>query len=134
MILVDSGFLIALAQPRDALHARAMRWSQGISESFLVSEYVALETMNRLSEPADRPRAHALLAHVLARRLCEFVHGSPALWEAGLALHRDREDKAWSLTDCISFHLMSSRGIAQALAFDEHFEQAGFVALLRREP
>ena len=32
----------------------------------------------------------------------------------------------------ISFHVMHERGILRALAYDEHFEQAGFVALLRR--
>jgi len=29
---------------------------------------------------------------------------------------------------------MTERGIRQALAHDEHFEQAGFEALLRRDP
>ena len=33
-----------------------------------------------------------------------------------------------------SFHVMQRRDIRQALAHDEHFEQAGFEALLRRDP
>jgi predicted nucleic acid-binding protein len=36
--------------------------------------------------------------------------------------------------DCISFYLMDERGILRALACDIHFEQAGFQALLRRDP
>jgi len=43
-------------------------------------------------------------------------------------------DKDWSLTDCISFELMRRRRLTRALAFDHHFEQAGFEALLRRDP
>jgi predicted nucleic acid-binding protein len=43
-------------------------------------------------------------------------------------------DKDWSLTDCISFHLMRTKGITRALAYDEHFAQAGFEPLLRRQP
>ena len=43
-------------------------------------------------------------------------------------------DKVWSLTDCTSFVLMRQRGIADALAYDRHFEQAGFKALLRSDP
>jgi uncharacterized protein len=35
------------------------------------------------------------------------------------------------LTDCISFVVMSDREIAEAMTGDHHFEQAGFVALLR---
>lgn len=42
--------------------------------------------------------------------------------------------KHWSLTDCISFVVMQQRGIRQALTFDRHFEQAGYEALLRRDP
>ena len=45
-----------------------------------------------------------------------------------------RPDKEWSLTDCISFVLMRERSVHEALAYDHHFEQAGFVALLRRDP
>ena len=49
-------------------------------------------------------------------------------------LYASRTDKEWSLTDCASFNLMRERGVAEALAHDHHFEQAGFVALLRVSP
>ena len=42
-----------------------------------------------------------------------------------------RPDKDWSLTDCISFVVMQERNIQDALTADHHFEQAGFVALLK---
>ena len=65
---------------------------------------------------------------------CELVQASPLLFDAGLRWHRDRPDKEWSLTDCISFAVMSERKILRALAYDHHFEQAGFEALLRGDP
>ena len=40
-------------------------------------------------------------------------------------------DKEWPLTDCVSFVVMKERGITEALTGDRHFEQAGFVALLK---
>jgi predicted nucleic acid-binding protein len=43
-----------------------------------------------------------------------------------------RPDKGWGMTDCLSFVVMEDRGIQKALTTDEHFEQAGFVALLNR--
>jgi hypothetical protein len=52
-------------------------------------------------------------------------------YEAGLALYRNRPDKDWSLTDCISFAIMQEHGITEALTGDHHFEQAGFIALLK---
>jgi hypothetical protein len=49
----------------------------------------------------------------------------------GLDLYRRRPDKAWSLTDGLSFVVMTDRGLTDALTGDHHVEQAGFRALLR---
>jgi predicted nucleic acid-binding protein len=60
----------------------------------------------------------------------EIVPASRELFEAAFALYSGRADKDWGLTDCSSFVTMTDRGIAQALTVDQHFEQAGFRALL----
>ena len=100
----------------------------------LVTEYVLCETVNNLSKGADRPRAHRIVEMISGDPSYTLVHASSELFAAGLRLHRDRPDKEWSLTDCVSFHLMRERGITRAMAYDIHFEQAGFEALLRRDP
>jgi len=41
-------------------------------------------------------------------------------------LYRRRQDKDWSLTDCISFVVMADEGLTESLTADRHFEQAGF--------
>jgi uncharacterized protein len=134
MILVDSGFLLALAHPNDELHARAADWAHHLSEPLLVTEYVIWETVNSLSRRADRERAHRIVEMISADANYMLVYASPELLAASLRLHHDRPDKDWSLTDCVSFHLMCERSITRALAYDVHFEQAGFEALLRRDP
>ncbi|HXP62154.1 MAG TPA: PIN domain-containing protein [Dongiaceae bacterium] len=134
MILVDSGFLLALAQPTDALHRRAVVLAESLSEPLLITEYVLCETINHLSNRADRPRAHRMVQTISDDPNYTVVSASPDLFAAGLRLHRDRPDKEWSLTDCISFHLMQERGVTRALAYDIHFQQAGFEALLRSDP
>lgn len=61
----------------------------------------------------------------------EVVIQTDELFKSGLDLYNQRPDQAWSLTDCTSFHIMSQKNILEALAYDKHFEQAGFIALLR---
>jgi predicted nucleic acid-binding protein len=52
-------------------------------------------------------------------------------FQDALALYEQSSDKEWSLTDCGSFLIMRELKIPEALAYDKHFEQSGFVALLR---
>jgi predicted nucleic acid-binding protein len=134
MILYDTGYLIALFHQRDELHERAVAWSCALREPAVVTEYVLLEAVNRLSVPAKRARAHALLVQVESDPECEVIRADRRLWSAGVESHRQRADKEWSLTDCVSFVVMAERGIRRPLAYDHHFEQAGFEALLRRDP
>ena len=134
MILIDTGYLLALVQVRDELHERAVRWAQATTTTLLITDYVIWETINALSQPTDRAKGHLLLDHLHSASEYRLVAATPELTQAGLQLHSERLDKAWSLTDCISFIVMHDRGLTQALAHDHHFEQAGFEALLRRDP
>jgi uncharacterized protein len=134
MIFLDTGYFVALFSLDDDLHDGAVAWSLQLNEPLLVTEYVLWECVNTFSKPKDRASAHALIEQVGSDPACELVRASPDLFAAGLRLHRDRPDKEWSLTDCVSFHVMQERGLTRALAYDIHFEQAGFEALLRRDP
>ncbi len=85
--------------------------------------------------PSSAPRFRADVAQFL-RQLAqdpgtEIIGPDISLYERGLELYGQRLDKAWSLTDCISFVVMTERGLTEALTGDNHFEQAGFRALLR---
>lgn len=55
------------------------------------------------------------------------------LYTRAFQLYRQRLDKEWGLIDCVSFIVMQDRGIIAALTTDEHFQQAGFRALLRED-
>ncbi len=132
MIFVDTGFLVATLDPRDGLHGTARAWASRTPGPFLVTEYVLWETMNFASGTRNRAKSHVLMRHVLESPDFEVVPARFDLFEAGLQLHAQRLDKEWSLTDCISFVVMTDRGLFEALTGDHHFEQAGFRALLRQ--
>ena len=61
----------------------------------------------------------------------DVVYVDKALHDEGLNLLRNRLDKSWSLFDAVSFTLMQQHSITEALTTDHHFEQAGFVRLLK---
>jgi len=100
----------------------------------MTTDYVLWELLNGFSAPDDRSKCHEALDEIRAADGWVLIGASPELFEAGILHHRQHSDKEWSLTDCISFVVMRQRDIQQALTHDHHFEQAGFEALLRRDP
>lgn len=135
MILVDTGYFLALVGQSDQHGARARRWGALLNEPLLViTEFVLLEIVSALSKGTSRLHATQIFHTVTSDPGYMFVRASSVLLSAGMALYQQRSDKDWSLTDCISFHVMRSHNVTRALAYDHHFEQAGFEALLRREP
>jgi len=82
--------------------------------------------------PHDESHAKSVsLMQSLRRPLVTIIPASDSLFEQGARLYIDRPDKGWSLTDCISFVVMEREGLLEALTADHHFEQAGFIALLK---
>jgi predicted nucleic acid-binding protein len=73
----------------------------------------------------------AIVDQVEADPAIRVVAVDDGLFREGVEFFRQRPDKNWSLTDCVSFVVMQHEGISEALTADHHFEQAGFVALLK---
>jgi predicted nucleic acid-binding protein len=133
-IFVDTGYWIALISPDDDLHEQSL-WitEQVLPAQFVTTELVLNELLNAFSRRGARFRqaAVSLIDSLLEDETVEIIPQSTQLFNAALALYRQRSDQAWSHTDCVSFHVMQEHKILEALAYDHHFEQAGFVALLR---
>lgn len=134
MMLIDTGFLIALVDSGDELRTRAESWLDFLEPPLLITEYIWLETLNYFAGTPLRGQSLQFLDQLSDSRSFIFVDVNDALRREGLELYRRRPDKHWSMTDCVSFGVMRNRGIDRALAYDQHFEQAGFDALLRRDP
>lgn len=67
---------------------------------------------------------------VCTRKDVLLISASTDLPQRGRDLFAARMDKAWSLTDCVSFVVMKDLALTEALTTDHHFRQAGFHALL----
>lgn len=127
----DTHFFLALANPDDDSHARAVQWSESARSPAVTTEWVLAELGNGLREPHNRQTFLGILAKLRSRPDFEIVPASSSSFERGVRMFGERLDKCWSVTDCISFVVMQDRGIREALTGDHHFEQAEFVALLR---
>ena len=131
---VDTGFLIALAAPRDQFHGKALRIAQGIrSESavLITTRAVLFELGAALSGLRFRAGAAKMLSAMETDPAFEITAVDDASYLEAVALFEQHDDKEWSLTDCLSFVVMRARGLTDALSADHHFEQAGFTAMLR---
>lgn len=127
----DSAFYVALLIVRDDLHGKAKLLAQSWESSVVTTEYVLVEVANYVRSSKSREKFGELLNLLLADRNTEIIPSDHGHWERGVELYLTRPDKDWSLTDCISFVVMTERGLTDALTADHHFEQAGFAALLK---
>lgn len=130
---LDTGFLVALVVEDDQYHERALELADQIEEEgrhVVTTRVVVAEIGDALASPGYRERAAEHIAALQRSPTVDIVPLTEELFRRGFELYRDRRDKAWGITDCISFVVMRERGIQEALTTDSDFEQAGFNALL----
>ena len=133
-VFADAGYWIALFNPRDRLHGKALEVVKTLSNAKIVtSQIVLLEFLNHYASFGSyfRQGAVKVVSNLQQNLQIEIVAQTSDQFETALALYAQRPDKDWGLSDCISFQIMQSQGISEALAYDEHFAQAGFIPLLR---
>lgn len=127
----DTFFFVAAVNPRDEHHARVIRFSAQFNRPILTTEWILLEVANALAGSASREGFVELDRALRQDPRVRIVPLSSELQARGVALYAQRRDKAWSLTDCISFLVMADGELSDAISGDHHFEQAGFTALLK---
>jgi len=132
VVFADTGYWEAVLNPKDNLHAKARAISSSLGKSrILTTEMVLDELLAALSPLPARAFAILGVETIGANPNVEVVPQTSIQFREAFDLYKKMADKEWSLTDCASFEIMKARGISEALAHDRHFEQAGFVALLR---
>jgi uncharacterized protein len=134
IVFADTGYWIALLDPQDTLNPKAVQCSMSLTQATIyTSEMVLTEFLNHFAKRGEFLRRAAVnFIQALQKNPTMAIAPQTAeLYQQALLLYAQRADQAWSHTDCASFHIMRQGGITEALAYDKHFEQAGFTALLR---
>lgn len=127
----DTFFFLALLNAKDAAHPKAIAFARDASRELVTTAWVLTEVADGCAARGNGTAFVELMDALLESPEIEVVPPTAEGFQAGLPLYRDRSDKRWTLTDCISFEVMRRRGLADALTGDHHFEQAGFRALLK---
>jgi len=133
MIFVDSGAWIALLDQRDQFHEPSVRFQkelrQGAHGRLVTTDYVLDEAVTYLRLHAGGDAVREFRRILMESESVQVVWTPPdRFWEAWDRL-QGRDDKRWSLTDCLSFVTMKALGIRSAFGFDSDFRQAGFELL-----
>lgn len=132
IVFADSFYFFSLVNPNDPTHQRAIAFTKSFAGKLVTTGWVITELGDGWAKPASHRAVFAsVVADLQSNPNMRVVPFSDSLLQEGIALYARRSDKEWSLTDCISFVVMEGEGITEALTGDRHFEQAGFVALLK---
>jgi predicted nucleic acid-binding protein len=135
-IFADTAGWGHLIDATQAYHARAAdlyRSARQQGHKLITSNYILTELVALLTSPLrlPRPAIIAFIEGLKASPYVEIVHVDASLDAQAWQLLTERLDKNWSLVDCASFVMMRHRDITDAFTTDHHFEQAGFVRLLK---
>ena len=120
----------------DRHHAKAFsliaQWKQQnqrvVTTNYVLSELIVLLSNSRGQQ---RPAVINYIETIRSDDWIEIVHIDESVDKKAWQLLADRLDKQWSLVDAVSFVVMRERDITKALTTDKHFEQDGFVRLLK---
>ena len=132
VVFADTGYWVAVLSPGDDWKEKAIGASRTLGKVRIVTtEMVLDELLAALSKLPVRSTVIRGVEAIRSNPNIEVVPQTSLQFSEAFESYRRMTDKEWSLTDCASFALMKERGLSEALAHDHHFEQAGFVALLR---
>ncbi|OYQ62333.1 VapC toxin family PIN domain ribonuclease [Pseudanabaena sp. SR411] len=125
--------LIDISQPFHPLSVKIYQNARSQKHTIITTSYIITELVALLSSPLriPRPKAIAFIQSLKTSPYVEVIHISKEIDTKAWELLTQRQDKEWSLVDCSSFIVMQERKISESLTSDHHFEQAGFIRLLK---
>lgn len=129
LVFADTFYWVALINPGDDWHSLVLDISRSLDRIKIVTtEEVLTEVLTFYAESGSsmRRRTVAFIDSILNNDGIQVSEQTHQSFQDGLALYRQRPDKGYSLTDCISMQTMRQLEITEVLTHDKHFTQEGF--------
>lgn len=135
-LFVDTSGWANVFIPTETYHSQAAAHIQNAQKSrqiLITTNYVIAELVALLGSRYRLPRTKIFqyIDGIKNTPSIQVAHITAATDSEAWKLCKNRPDKAWSLVDSSSFVVMNKLSISAALTTDKHFEQAGFVRLLK---
>ena len=135
-IFADTFYWVASINPADNWHNRVLEITKTLQRANLVTtEEVLVEVLTFFSTYGYqmRQRVVKLVEGIIINPNVRVIQQTHESFMDGLNLYKNRPDKGYSLTDCISMQTMRQLDIIEVLTNDKHFTQEGFIILLQEE-
>ena len=132
-VFADANFWVAKINRSDRWYESAMKAKEAIRDRpIITTEEVQTEVLNFYAGRGVNQRRAAvrLIDELIASKDVEIVPQTHESFITGLERYRQRLDKSFSLTDCISMLAMERLHLRDVLTRDRHFHQAGFNLLM----
>ena len=135
-MFVDTSGWASLFVKTQTYHSQAeqcFRLAVQQQRNIFTTNYVISELVALLGSPLRIPRLRIfeIVDAIKTVPYVQIIHINKESDTNAWKLCKARPDKSWSLVDCTSFVLMKQLNIQEALTTDQHFEQAGFIRLLK---
>ncbi len=134
-IFIDTGAWIALLDRRDPYHAAIAalypllieRWPVWITTNLIIGEaYVNIQRRGGYAI------AMQFLTMIETAAALQTIYSDLEVERSAREILRRYRDQDFSYVDAVSFAVMRSRNIVNALAFDHHFTTAGFTRVIQQ--
>jgi predicted nucleic acid-binding protein len=126
-IFVDTSGFIAGLDPDDPFHNSAARLfirARNEHWELVTTNYIIHESWALMQRRFGWGAVDDFLSGLLP--LCRIIYVGEEEFRDGERRCGRMRRRLLSVTDCISFEVMSNRGILEAIAFDRHFDEQGF--------
>ncbi len=130
-MLIDTSGFLCFNEKEEPFHEKAVELYDSakarLTTNYVLAEYTALAQVRGIA----RQKITEFSTRILETEEIEIVWVDESLHRQAVELLKERPDKNYSLCDAVSFVAMRMRDISEALTTDRHFEQEGFVRLLK---
>ena len=133
-VFADSHYWIAIVNPRDQWAEAAKTARTLLGEALIVTtDEVLTEFLAALSSGKHmRKQAAKMVRLILDNPNVKVIPQTRDSFLKGLTFYENRNDKEYSLIDCISMNVMSTESLLEVLTNDHHFEQEGYTVLIKK--